>query len=193
MFRKVLYIIGGLFFIVSIAAAVGLGLWGYRLNTRLTQSQAKLTQSQADYQALKSDYNALSAEYSQAKDEFASKSSQADSDLNDANDQVAKLEGEVKKLQSENNRLRNSTADIQDRVAVLSDFWFMSDTAFAHQVSSSDDATLKELYGNLQESGQWEDYINLMSYMIQSIDDASNVSWRPIESLNAVVESGIDG
>jgi len=184
MFKKVLYIAGGLFLIIAIAAAVGLGFWAYRLNSQLEQANA-------DYQALKSDYDSLSAEYSQAQADFDAKSTQADADLSDALAQVTTLESEVKKLESQNNQLRIRMAEIQDNVAMLSDFWFTSESNFERKVNASDDDELKKLYTNLQESDAFEDYIELMSYMIQSIDDVSKVSWLPVEEVNALSTTGV--
>lgn len=184
MLRKSLYIVGGLFIITVFVAAVLLGLWAYDLNTQLAQSHT-------EYQALKSDYDKLNSEYGQAKDEFKAQSSQADADLNGSKARVTKLESEVEKLQNENNRLRTKIAEIQDNVAILSGFWFMSDSAFERKVSTSDDEQLKQLYKTLQASQKWEDYVGFMSYMIQSIDNASDVSWLPFQSVSAVAEVGV--
>lgn len=190
MFRKVLYIAGGLFFIIAITAAVVLGFWAYRLNSQLEQAHA-------DYQALQSDYDSLSAEYSQAQADFDAKSTQADADLKDATAQVTnlenevtKLENEVKRLESQNNQLQTRMAEIQDNVAMLSDFWFTSESNFERKVNASDDEELKKLFANLQESQKWDDYVELMSYMIQNIDDASKVSWLPLEDVNALRSTG---
>jgi len=184
MFRKILFVFGGLLFISALAVAVGLGFWAYNLNTQLAQTRT-------DYQDLQSDYDKLDAEYSDAKAGFEEKSSQAEADLNDAETQVAKLKSEVEKLQSENKELRNKLAEIQNNVAMLSDFWFMSDSVFEHKVNASDDQELKELYAKLQESQQWEDLVEIMSYMIQSIADVSNVSWQPNQEINLFVDAGV--
>lgn len=183
MFRKILFIVGGLLFVAVLAAAVGLGIWAYGLNSQLAQAQA-------DHQALQGDYDALAAEYSQAKEEFKVKSSQAASDLDEANAQVTRLQGDVEKLQDENSKLRTKLEKIQNRVAMLSDFWFMSDSVFERKVDASSDEQLKELYANLQESQRWEDLVDLMSYMIQSIAEVSEVSWQPVTEVNAFVEVG---
>jgi len=183
MFKKVLYVVGGLFLIIAITAAVVLGFWAYRLNSQLKQAHA-------DYQALKSDYDSLNAKYSQAQADFDAESTQADADLSDALAQVTKLESEVKKLENQNNQLRTRMAEIQDNVAMLSDFWFTSDSNFERKVKASGDEELKKLYSNLQESQAFEDYIDLMSYMIQNIDDASKVSWLPLEDVNAMRTTG---
>lgn len=184
MFRKILFALGGLLFIVALVAAVGLGMWAYRLNTELAQSRT-------DYQALQTKYDELDSEYSVAKAEFEAKSDQAKADLDDAEAQVAKLQIEVGKLESENKSLRTRLAKIQNSVAMLSDFWFMSDSVFERKVNASDDQELKRLYAKLQESQQWDDAIEIMSYMIQSIADVSNVSWQPVLEVESSVEVGV--
>lgn len=184
MFRKILFILGGLFFVAALVAAVGLGMWAYRLN-------AQLAQARTDYQALQIKYENLDSEYSTAKREFETKSDQAEADLKEAEAQVAKLKSDVQKLQSENNRLRTKMAEIQDSVAMLSDFWFKSDSVFERRVTASDDQQLKKLYAKLQESQEWDDFVDLMSYMIQSIDDTSNVSWQPTLVVDSTVRTGI--
>jgi len=77
MFRKILYVFGGLLFVAVIAVAVSLGVWAFRLD-------AQLTQVRSDYQTLESEYSMLSTEYNEAeaaKAEFEEKFSQADADL----------------------------------------------------------------------------------------------------------------
>jgi len=184
MFRKILYIFGGLLFIAVLGAAAGLGVWATRLN-------AQLAQTQADYQALKSEYNKLDSEFSEAKSEFETKSAQAEIDLEDAMAEVTKLTENVKMLQNENNRLRAKIVEIQDKVAILSDFWFLSDSAFEHKVEASDDEQLKDLFAQLEESQEMEDLVELMSYLIQSIDDVSDVSWQPIPVVELFVGTGV--
>ena len=103
---------------------------------------------------------------------------------------LANYESEVKKLQTENDGLRTAMTDIQANVAVLSDFWFMTDSAFEHKISKSDDDELKKLYATLVKSQKWDDYVELMSYMIKSIDHASNISWLPFQSVDAFAGTG---
>ena len=130
MLRKSLYIVGGLFITAVFAAAVVLGVWAYNLNTQLTQSHTK-------YQALQSDYDKLNSEYGKAQAYFKAQASQADVDLNESKAQVTKLEGEVRKLQIENEGLRTKMVEIQTNVAMLSDFWFTSDSSFERIASRS--------------------------------------------------------
>ncbi|MEP6895082.1 MAG: hypothetical protein ABI986_05690 [Chloroflexota bacterium] len=96
----------------------------------------------------------------------------------------------MKKLQTENDGLRTAMTEIQANVAVLSDFWFMTDSAFEHKISKSEDDELKKLYATLVKSQKWDDYVELMSYMIKSIDHASNISWLPYQSVDAFAGAG---
>ena len=184
MFKKILYVVGGLLFVVAIVASVGFGVWSYRLNSQLSQAQA-------DYQELESEYSKLSTEYSDAKAEFEIKSDQANADLEKALAEATKLESDVKKLQSENNRYRTKMAEIQDKVAMLSDFWFLSDSMYEDKVAASDDEQLKELYAKMQQSDELNDFIEFMSYMIKSIDEVSRGEWQPLAMTESVVEVGI--
>jgi len=190
MLRKSLYIVGGLFVTAVFAAAVGLGIWAYNLNTQLTQSHTEYQSLKSDYDKLNGDYTKLDSEYSKAQADFKAQSDQADADLSESKAQVTKLENEVAKLQSENDSLQAKMTEIQANVAMLSDFWFTSDSAFEHKMSKSDDEELKALYATLQKSQKWDDYINLMSYMIKNIDQASNISWLPYQSVDAFAGSG---
>jgi len=183
MFRKILYIFGGLLFVAALVAPAGMGVWAYRLN-------AQLAQVREDYRVLKSEYGELGSEYSDARAEFEENSDQADAELERAAAEITRLEGDVEKLQNENNRLRTKMAEIQDKVAMLSDFWFLSDSAFEHKLDASDDERLKELYAQLRESQEMGDLIELMSYMIQSIADVSSVSWQPIPAVTSIAETG---
>jgi len=183
MFRKILYILGGLLFVAAFVAAAGMGIWAYRLN-------AQLVQVQEDYRTLKSEYGDLGSEYSDAKAEFEEKSSQADAELEAAKAEITRLENDVEKLQNDNNRLRTKLAEIQEKVAMLSDFWFLSDSAFERKLDASDDERLKDLYAQMQETQDMGDLIEFMSYMIQSIDDVSSVSWQPIPAVTSHAETG---
>jgi len=175
MLRKVLYIVGGLFVTVVFVAAVGLGVWANKLNTQLTQAQA-------DNQALQSKYDNLGAEYAQAQTDFQAQSTQAQADLTKAGDdlsaaqaQINNLEGDLKKANDENAKLNTNLTEIKSKVEILNAFWFMSDSAFQRKADASGDEQLQMLYTKLVKSNKWNDFANLMSYMIESIADASGV------------------
>lgn len=182
MLRKIFYIAGGLFLSFSLLASMGLGAWGYDINN-------KLEQSQADYAALQSDYNELDSEYSQSKADYESKLDQAQTDLEDAQAdlenaqaRIKKLESDLDQAQSENKSLKSRISAIQSKVSVLNAFWFTSDSAFAERVEKSDDKRLQKLYKALSESQSWDDFVELMSYLIRSISDESGISWQPAEN-----------
>ncbi len=177
MLRKIFYIAGGLFLGVALLASMGLGAWNYDLNN-------KLEQSQTDYVALKSDYSKLDAESKQTKADYESKLDTSHADLEDAQAQIKRLEGNLEQAQSENKTLKGKISAIQSKVAVLNAFWFTSESAFAKRVESSDDAQLKKLYKALGESQKWDDFVELMSYLIESISETSGVGWQP--TVNAV-------
>ncbi|RPI94339.1 MAG: hypothetical protein EHM40_06930 [Chloroflexi bacterium] len=179
MLVKIFYIVGSLFLTVALLGSAGMGVWTYSLNNQLEQSQA-------DYQALKSDYNKLDSRYSQAKADYASKSDKAQADLEDAQAQIKRLESNLEQAQTENKALKDKISAIQSKVAVLNDFWFTSDSVFASQVDSSNDEQLKKLYKGVNEFQSWEAFVELMSYLIQSISDTSGVSRQPAGIVSAV-------
>lgn len=172
MLTKVFYIVGSLFLTVALLGSAGMGVWTYSLNNQLEQSQA-------DYQALKNNYNKLDSEYSQAKADYESKLDKAQTDLENERAQTKRVENELERAQTENKALKDKISTIQSKVAVLNAFWFTSDTVFAQQVDSSDDEQLKQLYKTAQESKSWQTFVDLMSYLIQSISETSGVSFRP--------------
>jgi septal ring factor EnvC (AmiA/AmiB activator) len=180
MLVKILYIVGSLFLTVALLGSAGMGVWTYNLNNQLEQSQA-------DYQALKSDYNKLDSEYSQAKADYESRLDKAQADLEDEQAQIKRLESNLEQAQTENKALKDKMSAIQSKVAVLNAFWFTSDSVFAQRLESSNDEQLKELYKNVNESQSWDAFVELMSYLIQSISETSGVSWQPVGIVSAVV------
>ena len=175
MLRKVLYVVGGLFFTALFVTAVVLGVWAYNLNT-------KLTQSQADNQALQSKYENLSVEYAQAQDDIQAQSTQAQADLTKAGydlsaaqAQINNLEGDLKKANDENAKLNAKLTEIRSKVEILNAFWFSTKSSFERKVNASDDEQLMKLYDAFAKSQNSDTYVDLMSYMIESIADACEI------------------
>jgi peptidoglycan hydrolase CwlO-like protein len=187
MFKKIFYVASALFLSVALLGSMGLGAWTYKLNN-------KLEKSQADYKSLQGNYDKLDSDYSQAKADYESRLSKTQTELDDSQAELKDAQAQIKKLQSdldeahaENKSLTSKVSAIQSKVAVLNAFWFTSDSAFAARVESSDDAQLKKLYKAVGESKSWDAFVELMSYLIQSISDASGLSWQPLDTVNAVV------
>jgi len=187
MFKKIFYIASALFLTVALLGSMGLSVWTYNLNNELEQSQA-------GYKSLQEKYNKLDSETSQAKADYESRLDEtqidlesAQAELKDAQARINKLENDLDAARAENKSLRSKVSAIQSKVAVLNAFWFTSDSAFAARVESSDDAQLKKLYKSMSESQSWDDFVELMSYLIQSISDASGISWQPINNVNAAI------
>ncbi len=96
--NKAFTIVGALLMVIAIVAAVGLGVWSYQLNTKLTTTQAQLTTTQsqlaslqAQHDQLKTDHanlaterTRLNATIEQGKADLA----KVNADLNTANDQI---------------------------------------------------------------------------------------------------------
>jgi len=181
MLRKMFYIASGLVLTIALLGSMGLGAWTYNLNTKLEQS---LEQSQADYGALQSKYDSLDSEYSQSKADYESKMDKSQKELEAAQAQITKLERDLDQAESQNNALENKISTIQSKVAVLNAFWFTSDASFANRVDKSDDEQLKNLYKTLREDDSWDAFVNLMSYLIESISETSGLQWSP--TVNAV-------
>jgi peptidoglycan hydrolase CwlO-like protein len=175
MLRKMFYIAGGLFLTIALLGSMGLGAWTYNLNT-------KLEKSQADYGALQSKYNNLDSEYSQSKTDYESKLDQSQKELEEAQAQITKLERDLDQAESRSKSLENKISTIQGKVAVLNAFWFTSESSFASRVEKSDDEQLKKLYktlGESDESNSWNAFVDLMSYLIESISETSGLQWNP--------------
>lgn len=180
MLVKIFYIAGSLFLGVALLGSAGMGVWTYNLNNQLEKSQA-------DYQALKSDYDKLDSAYGKAKADYESRLDEAQADLEDQRAQTKRLEGNLEQAQSENKALKEKMSAIQSKVAVLNAFWFTSDSAFAHLVDSSNDEQLKKLYKSVKDSQSWDTFVDLMSYLIQSISETSGVSWQPVDIVSGVM------
>jgi len=192
MFKKIFYIASILVLSVALLGSMGLGAWTYNLNN-------KLDQSQADYKSLQGNYKKLDLEYSQSKADYESKLSKTQADLEgtktelkDAQAQIKKLQSDLDEAHAENKSLNSKVSAIQNKVAVLNAFWFTSDAAFAARVENSDDAQLKKLYKALGASKSWDNFVGLMDYLIQSISEASGISWQPFDNVTAAVIRQMD-
>ena len=175
MLRKMFYLAGGLFLTIALPGSMGLGAWTYNLNT-------KLEQSQADYAALQSKYDTLNSEYSHSKADNEFNLDKAQKELETAQAQITKLERDLDQADSKNKALESKISTIQSKVAVLNAFWFTSESSFASRVEKSDDEQLKKLYKTLGESANsnsWNAFVDLMSYLIDSISETSGLQWSP--------------
>jgi septal ring factor EnvC (AmiA/AmiB activator) len=180
MLVKIFYVAGSLFLGVALLGSAGMGVWTYNLNNQLERSQA-------DYQALKSDYDKLDSEYGQAKADYESRLNKAQADLEDERAQTKRLESSLEQAQAENKVLKDKISAIQSKVAMLNAFWFTSDSAFAQRVDSLNDEQLKKLYKAATDSQSWDTFVDLMSYLIQSISETSGISWQPVDIVNGVM------
>ena len=171
MSHKVFYIIGGLLLVGAIIVAAGLGVWAYKLNNELAQTQA-------EYQALQADYDELESSHLKAEESFKVQSEKAAAELKDAQTQIESLERDLAAAQEENESLKGKIAVIRNKVEVLYTFWFSSDASFQRKVDSMKDEQLQDLYAVFMEDETWESYIDLMTYMIESITEISGVSWE---------------
>jgi len=169
MSHKVFYIIGSLLLVGTIIIAVGLGAWAYKLNNDLAQVQE-------EHQTLKTDYEELETSHQKAEESFKEQSDAAATELSDAQAQIEKLENDLSAAQKENEALKSKIAHIKSKVEVLNSFWFSSDASFQRKIDSTDDSQLRDLYAALVEEDSWESYLDLMTYMIESITEISGVS-----------------
>lgn len=169
MSHKVFYIIGSLLLVGTIIIAVGLGAWAYKLNNDLAQVQE-------EHQTLKTDYEELETSHQKAEESFKEQSDAAATELSDAQAQIEKLENDLSAAQKEIEALKSKIAHIKSKVEVLNSFWFSSDASFQRKIDSTDDSQLRDLYAALVEEDSWESYLDLMTYMIESITEISGVS-----------------
>src|SRR5258708_4341165 len=98
MANKLIYSIGGLFLVIAIAAAIGLGIWAYQLNGNLTGVQKQLASEQSGYKKLKTDDAQVTANLSQTSatlDKTKSDLATAQSDLTKANSDKAGLRAKM--------------------------------------------------------------------------------------------------
>jgi peptidoglycan hydrolase CwlO-like protein len=162
MFKKVVYIICGLFIVASFVAAAGFGICSYTLNKQLTQTRV-------DYQALKAENAKVTSDYKQAQADL--KDTQAK--LEDAEAQVEKLQGDLKKAQDQNKSLKKEIVTIQEKVDILNAFWFSSEANFKQKVDASSDTELYNLYIAAKNAKTSQEsniaFVDLMDYMINSI------------------------
>jgi len=192
MFKKIFYVASALFLSIALLGSMGLGAWTYKLNNKLEKSQADYKSLQGDYDKLDSDYNQSKADYESRLSKTQTQLDDSQAELKDAQAQIKKLQSDLDEAHAENKSLTSKVSAIQSKVAVLNAFWFTSDSAFAARVESSDDAQLKKLYKAVGESNSWDAFVDLMSYLIQSISDASGLSWQPVDTVHAVLIRPVD-
>ena len=176
MLNKILLILGGLFFMVLLAVAVGLGVWAYSLNIQLTQAHA-------EYQSLKSSNEKLDSGYN----DLSTASAKTQADLAAAQSQIESLRGRLKTAQAENDSLNARIAAVQAKVSILYTWEFGSETAFDAKVNSSDDAELKVLWATLQKTKSKDDTYKLSNYIVQSVADSLGLGMLPFMVRNGAL------
>lgn len=171
MSNKVFYIIGGLLLVGTLIVAAGLGVWAFKLNNDLAQTQA-------EHQTLKADYEELESSHQKAEKSFKVQSDTVATELENAQVQIKRLENDLEAARKENEALKGKIAVIKSKVEVLDAFWFSSDAFFQRKIDSMDDEQLQDLYEAFMEEDSWESYLELMTYMIESITEISGVGWE---------------
>ncbi len=176
MVNKILFILGGIVFMIILAAAVGLGVWAYSLNIQLTQART-------DYQTLKSGNEKLNSSYNDLNTE----SSKTQADLTDAQAQIENLQGQLKKAPEDNDSLNARIAAIQGKVSILYTWEFGTQSAFDAKINASGDDQLKQLWTTWQKTKSQDDNIKFWDYIIQSIADTAGLSLSPNLVLNGAL------
>lgn len=158
MSSRLLAILGGLFSMISLAAAVGLGVWGWSLNNQLAQTHA-------DYESLKTSNSTLQSDLATTK-----------ADLAAARAQTAGLQGQLKQAQDDNQLTDTKISAIKAKVSILYTWEFGSEVAMDARVRSAKDDRLTALWATWEKTRSQADALKLSDYIVQSIADAAGVT-----------------
>jgi cell division protein FtsB len=137
MSNKIIYIVGGFFLVVAIIAAVGLGVWGYQLNTRLAATQTQLASLQGDYAKLKADNAQLSTNLSQTN-----------STLEQTKSDLTKAQSDLKTANSDKAAQLSTINAVKNLMPVVDAIWVTgeNDNAITAKVKATGDTKLIDLW-----------------------------------------------
>ncbi len=160
-----IYLLGGMFLMIMLLIAVGLGVWSYQLSSRLTATQAQLVTLQGDYGKSKSANTQLITDLGLANSNL----DQAKIDLADAN---AKLETANRKLES--TQVQMDLA--RSLMKVVEGMYVDNENALeidAKVINTGDDQLIS-LWKKAALSSNEEDFLAFNQYLFQEISDALN-------------------
>jgi hypothetical protein len=160
MFSKIAAIVGGVFLVIAIAAAIGLGIWGYQLNTNLTATQKQLASLQSDYNKLKADDTKVTANLSQTS-----------STLDQTKSDLAKAQSDLAKANSDKNGQRAKMDAARSFVNVLEALVVNSEnqTGVEAKIIETGDSQLINLWSTVKKSTTTANVSAFNDYLIETI------------------------
>jgi chromosome segregation ATPase len=162
-----------LFLVILVLAAIGLGVWGYTLNTNIQTTYAERDALQKKYDGLMKDKNGLAAELETAKTELATAQSdlkKAQTYLTDAQGQLTKSQDEATKLQAS---IDNSLKYLNIALGVYVHGDDLSETE--SKVKVLNDPKLTEKFKAYKEKDNEKNFTGWMSYLFATMADLIKV------------------
>ena len=162
-------ILGILLTLVLFVATVGLGYWGYTLNTKLTDTQAQLTALQGEQTKLKADYATLQGE----KDKLSKDLDQTKADLDKANTDLTTAKGDLDKSNTKITELNAKIEKVSKLVEVLYAWNTVDETSDILEIDKLIDDTnnseLAQRWTNMTNSFTDQNYNDVIDYLISQI------------------------
>lgn len=165
MSNKIINIVGGFFLVIATIAAVGLGVWGYQLNTRLTVTQKQLASLQGDYAKLKADNAQLSTNLGQTE-----------SSLEQTKSDLAKAQIDLKTANSDKAIQRAKMEKAKKLMSVADAIWVNgeSDNAIRATAEATGDPILIDSLDTLIKAPNAKNYQVFNEYLFGEIDATVN-------------------
>ena len=165
IWKKVFTILAGAVLVVAVVTAVGLGVWAYQLNTRLTATQKQLATLQGDFDKLKADNASLTSNLKQAN-----------TDLDKSKSDLAKSQDDLELANTEKSAQQIKIDTAKNLMPVI-DALFVSgenDMAIEAKINKTGDASLINLWNALVKTPNAKNAISFNEYLFGVIDSAVN-------------------
>lgn len=171
--RNVATMVLGVFTLILLVAAIGLGAWGYTLKTKLTATQQQLTRLQSDHSKLQTDFSTLTGE----KEKLAADLTQIKADLDKTTTDLATSQADLKKAKDENKSLKAQISQSGKYADVLYSWFTSSNPSDVFRINSQIQATknskLAKLWNDLVTSPSLSEdkFGEFMVYLVTALRD----------------------
>jgi len=160
---KTISFIVAFFLVISIAAAVGMGVWGYQLNSKLMAAQKQLASVQGDLDKAKADNAQLSTELAQTN-----------STLVQTKAELVKTQSDLKAANSDNTNQQARLEKAQKIMAVADAIFVLgeNDKLVKALVVDTGDSKLLNLFDTAMQTPNTNNMAIFLEYLFGAIDDA---------------------
>ncbi len=161
----------GIFVVILLVVAAGLGFWAYSLNTKLTATQQELSALQTEHTKLQSDHTTLISDHEKSTTDLT----QTKSDLEKANADLATAQADLKTAQDQNQALSDKISKASKLADILY-LWFNTKDSsdifkIDTQVKATDNAQVKAAWDKAMSSTSTDNFVAFMVSLATAIRD----------------------